>query len=279
MKKSGFAVIILLLLLLPAAVAVGGDVSSAGAGCPRVCFLDVGEGLATLVSTGKNQHILIDCGNVMTGARVLDFCRRAGIRKLDALIITHPHADHMGGVFQLLSELDVKRVYDNGQPIPPVPQCDIFRWYGEAVRQLGAYKILRRGDRLTWSGVEIDVLWPSRSLEKNWNNNALVLRLRIGGHRLLLMSDAGKRVEAALLGDTIDLRAEVLQVGHHGAADASSPAFLRAVSPRLAIISVNEDNIRGYPAPETIARLRQLDIKTIMTCRDGDFIWESNFKF
>ena len=89
---------------------------------------------------------------------------------------------------------------------------------------------------------------------------------------LLLMSDAGNRVEAALLAAKVDLRAEVLQVGHHGAADASSPAFLRAVSPRLAVISVNKDNIRGYPAPETLDLLSRLGIRTMLTYRDGDIV-------
>jgi competence protein ComEC len=251
MKNYCFAAIIFL-VLMPVTVAFSGDVSSAGACYSRVHFLDVGEGSATLIETENNKHILIDCGNVITGARVLDFCRRAGIKELDALIITHPHADHMGGVFQLLSELNIKRVYDNGQLIPAVPQGDIFRWYGEAVRHLKNYKILRQGDRLSWPGLVIDVLWPSQPLGKNWNGNALVLRIKAGSSRLLLMSDAGKRVEAALLAANVDLRAEVLQIGHHGAADASSPAFLRAVSPRLAVISVNKDNIRGYPAPETL---------------------------
>ncbi|MEA2110166.1 MAG: MBL fold metallo-hydrolase [Pseudomonadota bacterium] len=272
MKSYCFTVIIFL-LLLPAVVAVGGDVSSAGVRYPRVHFLNVGEGAATLIETGNNKHILIDCGNVITGARILDFCRRFGIKDLDALIITHPHADHMGGVFQLLPELNIKRVYDNGQPIPAVPQCDIFRWYAEAVRRLAFYEILRRGDQLIWPGVVIDVLSPTDTSGKNWNDNALVLRVKAGDSSLLLMADAGKRVEVALMTAKVDLRAEVLQVGHHGAADASSPAFLRAVSPRLAVISVNKDNVRGYPAPETIARLQRLGIKTILTYQDGDFVW------
>ncbi len=269
MKNYCFAAIIFL-VLLPATVAISGEVSSADIRYSRVHFLDVGEGSATLIETENNKHILIDCGNVITGSRVLDFCRRAGIKELDALIITHPHADHMGGVFQLLSELNIKRVYDNGQPIPAAPKCDIYRWYVEAVRYLKNYKILCQGDQLTWPGVVIDVFWPGRTLGKNWNDNALVLRIKAGSSRLLLMSDAGKRVEAALLAANVDLRAEVLQIGHHGAADASSPVFLRAVSPRLAVISVNKNNIRGYPAPETLHLLSRFGIRTILTYRDGD---------
>lgn len=273
MKNYCFAAIILL-VLLSAVAALGGQDPSTDAHDPLVRFLDVGEGAATLIQTGNNKHILIDCGNVITGAQVLDVCRRAGVRELDALIITHPHADHMGGVFQLLSELKIKRVYDNGQPIPPNPPCDIYRWYREAVRSRKNYRVLRRGEHLSWPGVEIDVLWPGDVMDKNWNNNALVLRLQAGGRRLLLMSDAGRQVENALLRQLPgDLAAEVLQVGHHGAADASSAAFLRAVKPRLAVISINRHNIRGYPAPDTVRLLSQLKIKTFLTYRDGDFVF------
>lgn len=269
MKKSFFAALIFL-LLLPATVAISWHFSFAGVHCPRVHFLDVGEGSATLIETENNKHILIDCGNVITGSRVLDFCRRSGIKELDALIITHPHADHMGGVFQLLSELNIKKVYDNGQLIPVAPKCDVYRWYVESVRYLKDYKILRRGDQLTWPGVVIEVLWPSQDLGKNWNENALVLRVKTDSLSLLLMSDADKWVETALLAANIDLRAEVLQIGHHGAADASSSAFLRAVSPRLAVISVNKDNLHGYPAPETLKLLSRLGIKIFLTYRVGD---------
>ncbi len=273
MKNYCFAAIVLL-VLLSTVVAFGGRASSADVHDPRVYFLDVGEGAATLIETGNNKHILVDCGNLITGARVLDFCRQGGIRELDVLIITHPHADHMGGVFQLLSELKIKRVYDNGQTIPPNPPCDIYRWYNEAVRSRKNYRVLRRGEQLTWPGVKIDVLWPGEKLGKSWNDNALVLRLQVGEHRLLLMSDAGRQVEKVLLRQAPDdLPAEVLQVGHHGAADASTATFLRAVKPRLAIISINRNNIRGYPAPETMRLLSQLGIKTFLTYRDGDFVF------
>ena len=148
MKNSYFAAIIFL-VLLPATMAISGVVSPADVRYPRIHFLDVGEVSATLIETENNKHILIDCGNVITGSRVLDFCRSAGIKELDVLIITHPHADHMGGVFQLLSGLNIKWVYDNGQPIPAAPKCDLYRWYVESVRHLKNYKILRQGDRLT----------------------------------------------------------------------------------------------------------------------------------
>ncbi|MBW1671510.1 MAG: MBL fold metallo-hydrolase [Deltaproteobacteria bacterium] len=240
---------------------------------PRVHFIDVGEGAATWIEVGDGRHILVDTGNVITGARVRTTLQEAGVERLETIIITHPHPDHMGGIFHLLPVMEVGRVLDNGQPIASLPSCDIYRWYVEAVRSRANYGVLNKGDRLQWGPVQIEILWPPSPTSTNWNSNALVIRLKINDKCILLMSDVGHSVEARLLAEKIDLKAEVLQVGHHGAPDASSEIFLRAVAPEWAIISVNSNNVRGYPSEDVLQKLRAVKAKVFLTSDNGTCTW------
>ena len=241
---------------------------------PRVHFIDVGEGAATWIEVGDGRHILVDTGNVITGATVRTTLQEAGVERLETIIITHPHPDHIGGIFHLLPAMEVGRVLDNGQPIAALPSCDIYRWYVEAVRSRANYGVLKKGDRLQWGPVLIEVLWPFSPTSTNWNSNALVIRLKINGKYILLMSDVGHSVEAQLLAEKIDLKAEVLQVGHHGAPDASSEIFLRAVAPEWAVISVNSENVRGYPSEDVLRKLRAVRAKVFLTSDNGTCTWE-----
>lgn len=267
-------------LVLTSAICLGILWSShaAGAGSPavpRVHFLDVGKGAATWVEVGDGRHVLIDTGNVITGARVLAILGEAGVRRLEALIITHPHPDHMGGIFHLLRTIKADRILDNGQSIEAKPACDIYRWYVEAVRSRPDYSILKKGDHLEWGAVQMDVLWPSSLTGTNWNDNALVIVLNSGGEKVLLMSDISERVERQLIAEAVPLGSEILQVGHHGAANASSSPFLKVVTPNWAVISVNRGNVLGYPASETLERLRSFGAQVVLTGMAGNCTWSS----
>ncbi len=252
----------LLLLLTPPSL-YGGDLL-------EVTFLDVGEGEAIYIETPRGDRILIDTGNPITGFRVAEFLRKRGVAFLTALFITHPHPDHMGGVFHILPAFKVGRIYDNGQPIPERPGCDIYRWYGEAVRGREGYRVVKRGDTFLYGNVVIEVLWPEGPLSSDWNENSLVLKLTYGKVSLLFMGDANKEVERALLERDDDVRADVLKVGHHGFNDATSKEFLKSVAPDFAVISINRENVRGYPHPEVLKRLDTYRVKTLITYAKGD---------
>ena len=240
---------------------------------PAVRFLAVGEGSATWIETAKGEHILIDCGNPMAAGTISARLTQAGVKRLAALIITHPHADHMGGIFALLDRFETGMIYDNGQPIDPLTCSDLARWYVQSVRHRTNYQVLMRGDRLVFQELTLAVLGPAQPLTRNWNQNSLVLRLVFGNKSVLLMADAGKTCEKTLLASSVDLKACGIQIGHHGAADASSRAFLEAVDPAWAIISIDRNNFRGYPAPATLKILENLGITTRITFRDGSCTW------
>ena len=132
------------------------------------------------------------------------------------------------------------------------------------------YTMLKAGDRWSSGGVTFEVLWPRR-LTGNFNRDSIVIKASYGNCSFLFMGDADRVVEKSLVmiyGDA--LRSTVLKVGHHGAKDATSREFLRVVSPRYAVISVDKGNIRGYPSKDVVEHLKSFGVKTFVTFRDGD---------
>ena len=236
----------------------------------EVTFLDVGEGEAVYIRTPDGKSLLVDAANPATAERIVRFLNSRGVDTLQAVLITHPHPDHMGGIFQLLSTFRVKRVYDNGQPIDDMPRCDIYRWYKERVRALPHYRRLGAGNTLRYGNVTVEVLWPVELRTGGWNQNSLVLKISYSGRVFLLMGDADEKVEAALIERESSLEADVLKAGHHGSEGTLSERFLREVLPSYTVISINRDNLRGYPSKKVLKRLDEMKITTLITYRDGN---------
>ncbi|NPA15126.1 MAG: MBL fold metallo-hydrolase [Deferribacteres bacterium] len=237
----------------------------------KLYFFNVGEGDATLVKT-KDAAVLIDAGNLITGFSLVRKLRKLGVKRIDALIITHPHPDHMGGVFHVLQAFRVKSRFDNGQPLPV--ERDIYRWYGQIFRT-GTYRVLRAKDTLRFGALKIDVLSPY-VLGRNWNDNSLVLRLSFGKMRFLFMADASLRVEKRLLDAGCGLRSVLLKVGHHGAKDATSVRFLKAVSPRISVIFAARHHFHGYPSASVVRRIKCAGSLLFITGFDGDILVETD---
>jgi len=240
-----------------------------------VTFLDVGEGDAIYIETPRGDKILIDAGNPMTGFHVANYLKSSNVDTLTAVFITHPHPDHMGGIFHLIPRLDIKSIYDNGQIIARFPTEDIYRWYRETIKGLN-YKPVAAGDVFQYGKVKILVLWPKSPTSSNWNENSLVLKIVYGKTAFLLMGDANVAVEKMLLNEAIDLRAQVLKIGHHGALDSSSTEFLKAVAPSNAVISVNKNNIRENPSSEVLNRMKNMGIKALLTYQSGNIVFTVN---
>ena len=236
----------------------------------EVTFLDVGEGEAVYIRTPDGKSLLVDAANPATAERIVRFLNSRGVDTLQAVLITHPHPDHMGGIFQLLSTFRVKRVYDNGQPIDDMPRCDIYRWYKERVRALPHYRRLGAGNTLRYGNVTVEVLWPVELKTGGWNQNSLVLKISYSGRVFLLMGDTDEKVEAALIERESSLEADVLKAGHHGSEGTLSERFLKEVLPSYTVISINRDNLRGYPSKKVLKRLDEMKITTLITYRDGN---------
>lgn len=227
--------------------------------------LDVGEGQALLIKQ-EDRGILIDTGHPGMARHVLDRLQNLGIKHLDYLILTHLHPDHAGGYFRLREAFPETPVLYSGHPLPKDVRPDLTRWVNEALLHDPHRRTIGAGKTFIWQGITLTFLWPEHFTGNNLNRHSLVLLLEAKGRQILVMGDADKKVEQALLmSKHLPSRIDVLVVGHHGAADASSPAFIDRIHPLQAIISVNRNNIRGYPSAEVIRRMENAGIKVLRT--------------
>ena len=240
----------------------------------KIHFLDVGEGDSILIEAPNGETALIDAGNFITGLKVVKYLKKNTIYNLDHLIFTHPHLDHIGGAFFILQMMEVKNVYDNGEDLFELAKSsDIYRWYDDLARKSNKYNVLRDGDSLLLGEVKLKVLWPSKPLIfSDSNANSLVIMVEYRSFRCFLTGDLTFPAEAELLKKKNCLKADVLKVGHHGFIDASSEEFLKAVLPKIAVISVNKDNIRGYPSQGVVMRLKEMDVEVYRTDKDGNIV-------
>ena len=239
----------------------------------RIHFINVGEGDSILLET-QEKTALIDTGNLISGPRIVKYLKEKGIEKLDYLIITHPHPDHIGGVFFILPMLKVEKIYDNGQDLGGVRKVSpIYRWYEDLVRKRKNYAVLISGDTLTLGSLTLEVLWPPGvPTSSDFNAFSLVMMLREDGFSCLLTGDLTASGERELLKRQVNLKADVLKVGHHGAEDATTEEFLEAVSPGIAVVSVDKDDFWGYPSARVLERLEKAGVKVYRTDRDGGIV-------
>jgi competence protein ComEC len=248
----------------------------------RVTFLDVGQGDCTVFEFPEGGTLLVDAGPLRgtwdAGERVVvPFLAARGIGRIDALAVTHPQLDHFGGAPALLERIAVGRVLEPGQP-PALSRNPDLR---EPLRAKGVPLILpRRGDRLEIGGAEIQVLHPTDAWIRDdpdpvsENEACLVLRVSWGGVSFLMTGDIGAAAEADLvsrLGG--ELGSDVLKVGHHGSRHSSTPAFLDAVDPAVAVVSAGRGNRFGHPDPSVLERLRRRGTAVVRTDRLGGIVF------
>src|SRR6185503_13627134 len=252
----------------------------------RVTVLDVGQADAIVVQTPGGHALLIDAGGQLergaqaagdssaerVGERVVvPFLLRNGIHAIDALILSHPHGDHAGGAAPTLRALRVAEFADGGQVYGGSAYRDAL-----ATARADAVPIVYPRAGASWhddDGVTLRFVGPSLPFLANTgndiNDNSIAFVLEYRQFRILFTGDAGVAAERRFLASGIDLRADVLKVGHHGSAYSSSDAFLEAVRPRYAIISVGRHNHFGHPAPRTHAALEHIGATVYRTDEDG----------
>ena len=244
----------------------------------ELAFLDVGQGDALAIRTPAGRWLLVDAGPIEERfdageKRILPFLRARGATGIEAMILSHPHADHIGGAGAVLRGMRVGRVLEPGLAFGTPLYRDLLKTADDR----GISWAVARQDRvLQVDGVELTFIWPTDgSLDSpaDANDISAVVLLRYGAFTALLTGDAPSEVEARLVRRYgARLRANVLKVGHHGSRTATSDEFLRAVQPELAVISCAARNRYGHPAPETLDRLERRRVPVARTDLEGTVI-------
>jgi competence protein ComEC len=258
-----------ILLFIAALVVISGNCAEAEMRC---VVLDVGEGQAVLLQRGE-YGVLIDTGHFGKSYYLLTALEKYGVKTVEKVMLTHLHPDHASGIFTVMHHFPDAEIYESGHRVNLNPSIDSIRWVAEQL-DTGYWNVKNviQGSGLEWRGVKIDVLWPQIIQGDSLNRMSLVINISYGSKNILLMGDADTHVEEQIIkSNRLPRNAELLVVGHHGAIDATSEKFLDTLAPQAAVISVNKENIRGYPHRTVVERINSREIPLHITDRHGDF--------
>jgi competence protein ComEC len=245
----------------------------------HVTALDVGQGDAIYIRTPDGQDILIDGG---PDDRVVDRLSQhlpAGDRDIELMVLTHPHADHVNGLVAVTERYEVRQVLETGLPYE---QTAYTTWHAMIRDRHIPVQVATAGVSIAVGAAHLTVLWPALDLhQKNIvgdnaaegggiNDSSVVLKLACGGSAAMLMGDASSEIEDRLLDGGVDVRADLLKVGHHGSRFSSSRRFLETVQPVWTVVSVGVGNSYHHPHPTTLLHLVQLGSHVLRTDELGD---------
>lgn len=241
--------------------------------------LDVGQGDGILVSFPNGKHVLFDGGIAGFGKDagehvILPVLRHLGIRRLEAIIASHPHADHVGGLVTVMERVEVGHYLDSGQHFGSSTAARIH----QLIRDQGiTYHIVAAGDSILGFGdVSAVVLHPRPGYVNlhgkapdGLNNGSVVVKITFRGKSCLLTGDIEHETDSALLAWGERLRSTILKAAHHGSRTSSTRPFLKAVRPRWVAISCGIENKFGHPSPEVLSRYKGLNIRSLRTDLGG----------
>ena len=246
----------------------------------EVTVLDVGQGDSIFVAFPDGRTMLVDAGglpgaNYIRGMRpgldigedvVSPFLWSYGLKRVDTIVVTHPHEDHLAGMFAVLRNFKVGELWVGRDEDAPAYK----NLLAEAKARRASVVHRLRGDRFDWAGVHVNVVWPDSSdPARARNDDSLVLRLEDGKESFLLTGDIERAVERSILANGDALATNFLKVPHHGGKTSSTPPFLDAVHPAIAAISVGEANPFGHPNSDVVERIIAGGARLYRTDRDG----------
>ena len=235
-----------------------------------VHMIDVGQAdCFLLIQDGETA--LVDCGTRSTGKDAVEYLKTLGITKLDYVIGTHPHDDHMGGMYDVITSFDIGTVI-----IPDSRDGNITaNWYVKLMKELktGGYKICyaQEGDIFNIEDATMKVLSAETNVS-NTNNYSIVLKVSFGQVDMIMTGDAETEIEEKILKSGENIDAEILKLGHHGSDTSNSEAFIDAISPKYGLISCGYGNKYEHPIKEIMERLQDRNIKVYRTDESGTVI-------
>lgn len=237
----------------------------------RVHFLDVGQGDSIFIELTDGKSMLIDASTAEYGEGIADYIKDNGYNKIDYLVATHPHADHIGGMQDVVEQLEIGEIY-----MPKASSTTkTYKNLLKAIKAKGnKINTAKAGNTIySDSSLGIDILAPNSDSYEEINDYSVVIKLVYGSKSFLFTGDAEKLSENEI---TADVSADVLKVGHHGSSTSSSDKFIKRVNPEYAVISCGEGNSYGHPHKETIKTLNKYDVEIFRTDTMGTIIAQTD---
>lgn len=232
----------------------------------EINYIDVGQGNAALIKI-NNKTILIDGGNRSNSRYYYNFIKNKNIKKIDYMIVSHYDEDHISGLISILENYEVSNV------LCPDYKKDtkIYKSFKNSLKKSKANIIYpKKGDNFNISDARIKILWPNEYKNNIDNDNSIILKLIHGNMSFLFTGDASINIENQLIYSGFNLKSDVVMLGHHGSKYSTSNEFLEEVDPKLAIISVGNNNRYGHPSNRVLKLLNNKNIKFLRTDIDGD---------
>lgn len=238
----------------------------------KIHYIDVGQGDSELIQIG-DKNILIDAGT--SDKKALDYLKSIGIKKIDYAIATHPHEDHIGSMDDVIKAFEIGTFY--------APKATTTtKTFENMVKALKAkdlkMTVPKVGEEINIGNATLTFLAPNSDKYEDLNNYSIVVKLKYGNNSFIFMGDAEDIIEREILKKELDIKADILKVGHHGSRSSTTQEFLNKVNPKYAVVSCEKGNDYGHPHKETLTKLNGKNISVFRTDLNGTIIAESDGK-
>ena len=272
MKKKYIVILTIIFMVLAGAFELfQGTVAITPGEELKVHFLDVGQGDSIFIELPTNETILIDASIKDASDKIINYLKEEKVSKIDYVIATHPHSDHIGGMSAVIKAFDIGQIYMPKAVTTTKTYENLLLTIKDKNLKI---KTAKAGNTIIdTDDLKLVVLAPNQDSYESLNNYSIVLKLTYKEKSFLFTGDAETLSEKEITGD---VEADVLKVGHHGSRTSTSQAFLNKVNPSYAVISVGFNNDYKHPHQEVLDRLEKKNIKIYRTDQNGDIIFTTD---